>query len=336
MLSTIPSRITGVFVFSLLCLGFSMAGWANGGGDSGWTVGGNRLPFNPFNDSLATEAEPLLSPLGAGGSAVANDPVTGAMLFYADGAGIYGADGALLQALGGTADANQPVAVVPVPGDDAADGNRQYYVFVNEGGTIVYYTVTVSLPPQGAPSVSGVTGPTPTGIAGAANAMTIVPNEDNSNFWLVTQLTGTGDFAVFDVENGAVVDNAGVVPQAINATNISLSEASGQLAVATDGQGVRLLSIDLSTGQLTETEDFSVPGAIYDTEWSPDGSKLYVSTGAGGDVYQYELATGTTIPINTSTLGVANYGLQRGSRRQHLPPVRNCHRRATTRKNQFC
>ncbi len=190
-----------------------------------------------------------------------------------------------------------------MPGDDATDGNRQYYVFVNEGGTIVYYTVTVNLPPQGAPSVANVTGPAATNIAGAANAMTIVPNEDNSNFWLVTQQTGTGDFTVFDVGNQAIVENAGVVPQAISATNISFSEASGQLAVATDGQGVRLLTIDRSTGQLTETDDFSVPGAVYDTEWSRDGSKLYVSTGADGNVYQYDTTTGTTTPISSSTRG---------------------------------
>ena len=318
MLSTIPSKITGVFIFGLLCFGISFTGWTQGRGNSGWAVGGTRLPFNPFNDSLATDAIPLDFQLGPGGSAVANDPVTGVPLFYADGAGLYDAQGTQQATFNGDASANQPVTVVPVPGDTPQDGNRQYYVFVNEGGNIVYYTVTVNLPQQGAPSVASINGPTATGITGAANAMTIVPNENNSNFWLVTQEVGTSNFSVFDVANLSVVPSAGdgVAPQAFTAANISFSEASGQLAVAdaANGQGVRLITIDRATGQLTYADDFGIPAgeAAYDTEWSRDGSKLYVSTGVGGNVYQYNTVTGTTTPISNQVPGVANFGLQRG------------------------
>ena len=309
MLSTIPSRITGIFVIGLLCVGLSFTGWAQ----SNFTVGGTRLPFNPFNDSLATDAVPLNFPLGPGGSAVVNDPVGGAPLFYADGAGIYSPDGTVLQALGGDRTANQPVAVVPRPDDNATDGIREYYVFVNEKGTIVRYTVSVNV--QEAPIATVTTGPTATGITGAANAMTIVPNEDNSNYWLVTQQAGTPDFVIYDVAAGTTVPAGQGAPQAFTAANISFSKASGQLAVAdaANGQGVRLLTIDPATGQLTYTDDFNIPNteAAYDTEWSRDGSKLYVSTGAGGNVYQYDTATGTATP-GSQAPGVANYGLQRG------------------------
>ena len=312
MLSTILSQSGACAIMFLGLLG-PLSGWAQGNrGDGNWTVGGTQLPFNPGTKSLSDTGSSLNNPVGLGGSAVANDPVTGELLFYASGAGIYDAQGNLLQALGGNADANQPVAVVPVPGDDLTDGVRQYYVFANEGGTVRRYTVSVNV--QNAP-VATVAGPTGTGIVGAADALTVVPSADNSNYWVVTQIDGTGDFSVYDVAGQTATPYPGVSPQAITATNISFSAASGQLAVATAGQGVRLLSIDRSTGALTETSDFAMPGneAVYDTEWSPDGTKLFVSTGATGNVYQHDVATGVNLPINND-LGprVGNYGLQLG------------------------
>ena len=311
MLSTILSQSGACAIMFLGLLG-PLSGWAQGDrGDGNWTVGGTQLPFNPGTKSLSDTGTPLPNPVGLGGSAVANDPVTGELLFYASGAGIYDAQGNLLQALGGNADANQPVAVVPVPGDDLTDGIRQYYVFANEGGTVRRYTVSVNV--QNAP-VATVAGPTGTGIVGAADALVVVPSADNSNYWVVTQIDGTGNFSVYDVAGQTATPYPGVSPQAITATNISFSAASGQLAVATAGQGVRLLSIDRSTGALTETNDFAVPSneAVYDTEWSPDGTKLFVSTGATGNVYQYDVATGVNLPINNLVPGVGNYGLQLG------------------------
>ncbi len=314
MLSTLLSGRIGAcaLVFLFLCFVGPPPGWAQGDrGNGNWTVGGTQLPFNPGTKSLSDTGTPLTNPVGLGGSAVANDPVTGELLFYASGAGIYDAQGNLLQALGGDADANQPVAVVPVPGDDLTDGARQYYVFANEGGTVRRYTVSVNV--EDAP-VATVAGPTDTGIVGAANALVVVPNADNSNYWVVTQTDGTSDFSVYDVAAQTVAEYPGVSPQALNATNISFSAASSQLAVATAGQGVRLLSIDRSTGALTETNDFAVPGneAVYDTEWSPDGTKLFVSTGATSNVYQYDVATGVNLPINNLVPGIGNYGLQLG------------------------
>ena len=312
MSSIILSVKVGVCALLLLCFIGPLNGWAQGGrGDGSLIVGGTRLPFTPGSNALSDTGIPLPNPVGPGGSAVANDPVTGELLFYAGGGGIYDAQGNLLQALGGDADANQPVTVVPVPGDDLTDGIRQYYVFANEGGVIRRYTVSVNV--QNAPVATVNPVVVDTGIAGAADALVVVPNADNSNYWVVTQIDGTGDFSVYDVAGQTATPYPGVSPQALSATNISFSATSGQLAVATT-QGVRLLTINRSTGALTETSDFAVPSneAVYDTEWSPDGTKLFVSTGATGNVYQHDVATGVNIPINNLVPGVGNYGLQIG------------------------
>ncbi|MGB3778427.1 MAG: hypothetical protein WA960_08705, partial [Tunicatimonas sp.] len=312
MLSTLLSGRIGACALVFLCFVGPPQGWALGGrGDGSIIAGGTQLKFNPGTNTLSDTGTPLTNPVGLGGSAVANDPVTGELLFYASGAGIFDAQGNVLQNLGGDDAANQPVAVVPVPGDDLTDGIRQYYVFANEGGVIRRYTVSVNV--QNAP-VATVAGPTDTGIVGAADALAIVPSADNSNFWVVAQRDGTGDFLVYDVAGQTVAEYPGVSPQALNATNISFSTTSGQLAVATAGQGVRLLTIDRSSGALTETNDFAVPGneAVYDTEWSPDGTKLFVSTGATGNVYQHDVATGVNLPINNLVPGIGNYGLQLG------------------------
>ena len=312
MLSHYFFKIIFALLLALPTLTLSLDVRAQSRGGGTWAVGGNQLPFNPFNDSLSAEAVPVTAPLGAGGSVIANDPVTGEVLFYADAAGLYDAQGAQQATFGGNAAAGQPIAIAPVPGDDLTDGNRQYYVYVNEGGTINQYTVTVNVPQQGAPSVASVSGAVATGIVGAADALTVVPNEDNSNFYLVTQEAGTQNMAVFDVGTQTLVGTGNnVLPQGATATNISYSEATGQLAVA-DQQGVRLVDINATNGQLTYSENVSVPAAVYDAAWSPDGSKLYISTGADGNVYQYDLATNGLTAISNQVPGIANYGLQRG------------------------
>ena len=294
------SRIA--LTLACFCLGIVSA-LGQGRTDQQWLIGGTSLQFD---DSLSGNL-PNTATLGTGGTAVANDPVTGEIFFYADGATLYDAQGNTLSALGGDASTNQPVVIVPQPGDDAQDGTLSYYVFVNAGGTINRYTVTVTLSDEAA-SVALTDGPTATGITNAAEGMTVVPSEDNSNFWVVTQEAGSGNFQVINASDLSV--NTYTIPENTTANNIAYSPANNQLAVATDN-GVRIVTIDPASGVLTYNTNITGVAGAYDTEWSEDGSKLYISTGAGGNVFQYNFDNNALSPISAQVPGTANFGLQR-------------------------
>ena len=53
-------------------------------------------------------------------------------------------------------DGTQQVVIVPVPGDDRSNGELSYYVYVNVGGVIQYYTVNVNISGTGFPVLSGI------------------------------------------------------------------------------------------------------------------------------------------------------------------------------------
>ncbi|WPP48543.1 T9SS type B sorting domain-containing protein [Catalinimonas niigatensis] len=280
--------------------------------DNNWIFGPNGgIRFNFSNDSLADNS-PNAQPLGQGSSAVATDPQSGEVLFYADGSVVYDAQGNTFPMVG-DADGAQNVAISPVPGSP-----NEYYVFVtNPNGDVVYYTVTVNKSGPGYPQISAFNGPTAINNFDNAEALTLIPNPDGSGYWLVSKIAGTSTYQY------AEITSAGIQPpdiyQATGASNIGISTgldfnaATNQLAVA-GPNGFHILNFDPGTGTFGFVNSSNTPA--YDVAWSADGSKLYISDGAGGNVFQYNLSNS---PPNLTTLtnalglgGAAVYGIQRG------------------------
>lgn len=284
---------------------------AQGRADNNWIFGstGQGIRFNFSDDSLADETINAQA-LGQGSSAVATDPRTGDLLFYTDGNQIYDNQGtAVGPVLGGNPDGNQQVVISPVPGTP-----DQYYVFVNVGGDIIYYTVTMNTATGGLPTVANVSGPNATGVNGVSEAMAIIPDPSGDSYWLVSQVPGTSAYEVVQITDAGPQPSAtytapGAPP--ITATGMSYSPASGQLAVAGPG-GVHILDFDpAATDPLTFINAPQSTDA-YDVAWSADGSKLYISNGDGGSVAQYNLLSGNLNPLGSVANADGNYGLQLG------------------------
>ncbi|WP_277485226.1 gliding motility-associated C-terminal domain-containing protein [Catalinimonas alkaloidigena] len=286
--------------------------YAQGRADNNWVFGSNGgIRFNFSNDSLATDPQ-ASEALGQGSSAVATDPQSGEILFYTDGSVAYDAQGNSFPMVG-DANGDQHVAISPIPGSSG-----EYYIFVkNAGGDVVYYSVTVSTAGPGYPQITNFDGPTPATGFTDAEAVTLIPSPGGDSYWLVSKISGTSTYQYAEVTATGIgpVNNyqAGTngAPNIGTSTGLDFNAATNQLAVA--GQnGFHILSFDPASGSFGFVNSGNIPA--YDVAWSADGSNLYITDGAGGNVYQY---TGGTPPIQTLTnaLGLGGspvYGIQRG------------------------
>lgn len=289
-----------------------------------WIFGsGEVITFGDDADHTPEEGDDLT---GQGARAVANDPATGDLLFYTDGENVYDACGnTIATGLGGNANGIQPVVISPVPNLNPVDGTLEYYIIVNVGGNIEYREISIVTnvtPPPVAPdcqfeyTISGTN--QATGISGIGDAMAVIPNDDNSGYWLITQTPGTDEYRITRITESNIGPtqpynvNLGTN---INAVSFSHNPVNNQIAVSSDnGAAVQILNINPATGALSFAQEIGGLGAgqsAFDTEWSEDGTKLYITTGTGGQLFQYDF---TTSALNTiSTPGVTgSFGLKRG------------------------
>lgn len=293
-----------------------------------WYFGadGTGLQFNK-NDFEAYTADNQHTPLGPGGSAMAVDPVTGDVLFYTDGVTIYDASGAQMPPnaiLNGNNSLNRPAVICPKPGEPGV-----FYIFTNDLNGIYSSEVNMNLPgnanPGGQPNLGESQNHNTTQLPAPTNeAMIIIPGSDPETYYLVVQ-EATGDYNVFTITSSGITSPVKVpTSPAIQAANFSYNEATGRIAVSPQGanQNVQILNFDPTTGTLSFSEELAGTGnanspAVYDTEWSEDGTKLYISTygdaGNTGDVFQYDFSAAP--PTYASVLPASvyrSYGLKMG------------------------
>ena len=288
-----------------------------------WIFGsGEVLVFGDDTDRTLQQGEDILQ---LNIRAVANNPNTGDVLFYTDGNTVYDACGNILvTGLGGTAAANQPVVISPKPGGIPGSRILEYYIIVNTGGNIIYREISVDLEDGPTPchfqyTIDGTN--QATGVTGAGEAMVVVPNDDNSGFWLVTQTPGSTAYAITEITAAGLINTQnftlGGGAVAINAVNFSYNPETNQIAVAgaNPGGDVQILQINPANGGLTYELSIGGIGAgqsAFDTEWSADGTKLYISTGPGGQLLQYNFTVGALNVVPGTGAVTNSFGLQRG------------------------
>lgn len=335
------SRLTGS-LFLLFFSAFSVFGqaplskqnWYFGRSDYG-------LRFARPDFTVTLDSVNKTPPFSAFGNATANSPETGDLLFYTDGQYLYDANFQLMDGvippnpaflLNADVNKNQNTAIVSTPGDD-----NRYIVFTNTAGDQINFSVVdMSLPgnslfPQ--PNLGSVTlfnQTVPTSTASTSDAMLALANANLTGYWLITVDRGTNNYKVLSI-NGA--DPAAWTEQQFNVGNIldaahfAYSPVNGKIAVApsSSNTNIQILDFDNATGTLALDTVVLNSGnadqpteAIYDVEWSPDGTKLYVSRYGGspnvGDLLQWD----STLPSTSSLVSIlpnqvyGSYGLQMG------------------------
>ncbi len=309
-----------------------------------WYFGskGDGIRFNrATNVAQAITNQPILTPLGTGGSAVATDPATANLLFYTDGVNVY--DATHLQMLGGgllggNSALNQPVAICPVPGQP-----NKYFIFVHT----IANTITVSVVDMGklghATSQPG-TGEFESqnalipGLTNRTDGMIVVPHANGTDYWLITHTkkATTSEYTVTAITAASYtgtftsVAPAHQEPIRIDASNFAYNHRFKKIAVSPESiqDNALILDFDPTNGNITFDRYINSSGVlsattqtIYDIEWDPkDGRYLYLSrigeAGIPADVLQYDYQlsspTGSPTILNSiyTTPIARSYGLQ--------------------------
>jgi len=323
-------NIRTAFLAFIICWTITPVFAQNDFSNINWFYGSNSncLLFNRSDGQVKLDSLQA-TPFNNGGSAVATSYFTGDILFYSDGENVYDATHGSLTTVNGNGGINQPVSVAPVPGNSS-----QYYFIYNSGPSapnrVASRIIDMSLAGNGGlgPPLGDVTG-TATTIYNTnppSEAMIVIPGNSLLNNYLLIQDAVTTEYLVFsiDTSNTFTQVNSLTLNQQFRAANFSYSPAAQKIAISPQDQNrnVHLLDFDPATGAITFDMNISNTGnsdfateAIYDTEWSLDGTKIYISRHGGngniGDVFQVDLQD-STLSVNSilSSTVSRSYGLK--------------------------
>ncbi|ELR72317.1 hypothetical protein C900_01599 [Fulvivirga imtechensis AK7] len=297
-----------------------------------WYFGNNQRGLVFVRPGLQPSAISTPFPLGAGGSAVASDPVSGEIIFYTDGNTVYDAtDQALSTTLNGSTGLNQGVVICQNPANP-----DQYFIFTIDSGTglleqsvfdlTVYSSGSAGFPAPARGDLVGL--PTNTNLPATPRSpgMIIIPNDTRDGFYLISHESGAStsyDVTTIAADGTLSTVSSGSIGTIDNVANFSYNAATSQVSVSpvNPGQPVEILSIDPATGALSFVTD--IPGTelsslanenIYDTEWSNNGDFLYISGNFGDAQDSVVQADMTQVPPTLTYLQTRNvvrsYGLQ--------------------------
>ncbi len=277
---------------------------------------GTNLPFIVNNK---------FTPFGTGGSGVATNASNADILFYTDGANIYDATNALMDAanpptngsgLSANTSANQPVVICPVPED-----STKYLVFGNTANYTTGGTITVSVvdmtaygnalspaPPLGNVLKKNMS----TALTSRSEGMIIIPHSNGKDYWLITHQNSSTSFSASLITKTSFNQGAGTftftsstivsgLGYPMSVANFSYNSKLKRLAVSAQDPNTDaiILAFDDASGAITFDRYIyntgtptTNPQSIYDIQWDKDDQYLYISrvgeTGINADVLQYD------------------------------------------------
>ncbi len=281
-----------------------------------WYFGQNAgLTFGGAGPQALTDGQ-LNTPEGC--ASVSN--LAGNLLFYTDGDKIYNRNHALMPGatgLGGSPRSTQAALIVPHP-------NRSwlYFVFSVADGTqstgIQYRLVDMTL--QG--GLGGIAAPSKTLSGNSTEKLTIIPHCNKSNYWLILHEKESATFRVHLINDNGLVTSPtlfrlGSSYQPGQYRGYLKPSADGRkLAAAVSGPTatepgfVEIFDFNDKTGVISNPRKWESPAfaGAYGVEFSPDGSRLYLS--AGRTLHQLETASLNTLVTfpTSSELGALQGG----------------------------
>ena len=275
------------------------------------------------------------------GTASISDINTGQLLFYTDGTSAWDRNNHRMPngygMIGGQGTSTQAALIVPKPGSSTI----YYLVSADQGGYccgippnanqgVHYSVVDMSLNGGLGDVVSGskniLLTPPPT-----TEKLTAIKHCNDRDYWVITHPFNSNTFNAYlitpsGINTTPIASKVGVVQSNISGTYY---ETVGYLKASPNGkrlacavQYMKLLELfdfDNSTGIVSNPISLSViqpsqsaPDTVgaYGVCFSPDNSKLYVTSGSSSNILlQYDLTSGISSTINSSVKNIAqNYG----------------------------
>jgi hypothetical protein len=262
-----------------------------------------------------------ISPYANEGSCIADNPLTGELIFYSTGDKAVDLSHQVMpngSGLTSNASTANKGIICPKPGNC-----NQYYIFQNTSaretapGSYYYSVVDMSLIGNGASL-------TPLGdvVSGQKNiflknntgeASIVVRSTMTNKYWLIISTFDANELYVYKIDStGINLNGTFNVPFTITdfrncAYNYKFDKLSSVSGV--ESEPSLLFDFNRTTGILSNC--VTVPGTpvgpsttyfegMFDTGWSEDGTKLYITkyrtptTSSGGQIYQYDLNTPLT------------------------------------------
>jgi len=240
------------------------------------------------------------------GSAVISDP-SGQLLFYTDGVTVWDRTHVVMfsgSSLMGHTSTTQSSLIVPEPGSSTL-----YYVFANaaQGGSVPannswsnlglsYSIVDMSL--NG--GLGDVTVKNQSLVVPTSEKLTGIKHCNGIDYWVIVHEFNTNAFYSYLITSAGisapVISNAGIVHAGLSFQGQIKASPNGKRlasAIVFDPQNrVELFDFNNTTGVISNAVLVSTGDYAYGVEFSPDNSKLYISSNHLG-VIQYSLGCGT-------------------------------------------
>lgn len=270
-----------------------------------------------FVPKPATQSNPVNSPEGV---AMVYGP-SGSLVFYTDGAAIYGSDDQLLPAvppltnsdLGGTNTATQSAVIIPKGSCNECPHHLYYVYTINKDTGLLSYSVVDIRRNNGTGAVVEKNVPVNLQTSQRLTAIKVEDGEKTAYF-VYSHDAGTNTFRILKVDSTGtkeITQNLGLVHDDANSQKgyIRVSPTGAKLAIAVSKGGknyVEVFNIDKATGELQApplTIDLGVaaPPYVYGVEFSEDEEKLYVTLrgnpALGETSYLYQLNLNLTNPV---------------------------------------
>jgi len=242
----------------------------------------------------------------------------GNLLFYTDGISVWNRNHSVMPngtGLHGNSSSIQAALIIKQPGTTDI-----YYVFTTTNNATAYgmkYSV-VNMTLNG--GLGDVTTKNIALVTPCGEKLAAVPHTNCTDIWILTHgynnntfyaylLTSTGVNPAITSNVGASHNggSAGAFNSALGA--MKASPDGTQLAVCDQYSGLfEVFDFNAGTGVVSNTLSLSPIYRAFGTEFSPDGSKVYVSERQGSQLWQFDLSAGSTAAIQASKTLISNAG----------------------------
>jgi gliding motility-associated-like protein len=228
---------------------------------------------------------------------------TGNLLFYAD-TKVYNKNHQVMAgSTGMNSNATQPQIAVPVPNQ-----SNKYRIFHIRNIAGLFYTeIDLSLNN----GLGGVTSENNNISAVSASQQLAATGDDNGGVWIVYHARGNNQLRAYRYTSSGI-GNAVISSIGANHSNdvesdegfLKFSPNGSRACITNITNGtVELLNFNKTTGQFSNLINLSVTNP-FGVEFSPDGTKLYVSTRNATQIFQFNLSAGNAAAINASRVQI--------------------------------
>lgn len=243
------------------------------------------------------------------GCACISDKCSGEMLFYTDGTTVWDSTHTPMpngSGLFGDQLSTQSAIIVPHPDTS----KNTFFIFTVEqsgSGGMHYSMVDMDLN-GGKGDVVTASKNTPL-VTPTVEKLTAVKHRNNVDVWVITHQLNSNAFYAYLV-TPAGLSNSPVISRI--GTSYTADAIQGYLKASPDGQhlaaafrnknSLELYDFDYASGEVSNAISFpdTYPGA-YGIEFSPDGSKLYLTINSNG-LFQFDLKAGSATDIINSEI----------------------------------